>query len=98
MNWKRFLARTSIVTALLIAGLLITLDSCVQFRMSDKEIDQFFQDKRQKGSQQFYYVGKQRINYLTVGSDTLPLVFFVHGSPGSKSDFMAFLGDEELLK
>jgi pimeloyl-ACP methyl ester carboxylesterase len=98
MTWKRLLARTSLFTLIIFAGLMIFLDSCVQFRMSKKEIDQYFADKKQKGVEQFYYAGKQRINYLTVGSDSLPLVLFVHGSPGSLSAFIDFMGDEELLQ
>jgi pimeloyl-ACP methyl ester carboxylesterase len=97
MTWKRLLARTSLLTIAIFTGLMIFLDSCVQFRMSKKEIDQYFADKKQKGVEEFYYVGNQRINYLTVGSDSLPLVLFVHGSPGSLSAFIDFMGDDLLL-
>src|SRR5690349_14103774 len=97
MNWKRFVARTSLFTILALIGIMVFLDSCVQFRMTNKEIDQYFESKRQKGKQQFYFVGKQRINYLTVGSDSLPMVLFVHGSPGSLGDFIGFMGDDTLL-
>src|SRR5436853_881219 len=98
MNWKRLIARTSLLLGAVCAAMMISLDSCVQFRMTNKEIDHYFQDKAQKGTQEFYYVGKQRINYLTVGRDTLPLVVFVHGSPGSLSAFIDFMSDEQLLK
>jgi pimeloyl-ACP methyl ester carboxylesterase len=98
MNWKRLIARTSLLLVAVFAAMMISLDSCVQFRMTNKEIDHYFQDKAQKGTQEFYYVGKQRINYLTVGRDTLPLVVFVHGSPGSLSAFIDFMSDEQLLK
>lgn len=98
MTWKRLLARTGLFTIAVFAGLVIFLDSCIQFRMSKKEIDQYFADKKQKGVEEFYFVGKQRINYLIVGSDSLPLVMFVHGSPGSLSAFIDFMGDEQLLQ
>src|ERR1041384_1613731 len=98
MNWKRLLARTSILLIALFAAMMISLDSCVQFRMSSKEIDHFFEGKAQRGTQEYYYVGKQRINYLTVGRDSLPLVVFVHGSPGSLSAFIDFMSDEQLLR
>jgi len=38
------------------------------------------------------------INYVQVGSDTLPTVIFVHGSPGSWSAFADFLKVDSLLK
>jgi pimeloyl-ACP methyl ester carboxylesterase len=98
MNWKRIIARSSLLSLVVLAALLVLLDSCVQFRMTNQEIDRYFEGKPHKGTQVFYYVGKQRINYLTVGSDTLPLVVFVHGSPGSLSAFIDFMDDEQLLQ
>jgi len=98
MRWKRLIARTSIVTLMAFAFLLILMDSCVQFRMSTKEIDQYFADKPAKGVTESYYVGNQKINFLTVGSDSLPLAVFVHGSPGSLSAFIDFMGDQQLVQ
>lgn len=98
MRWKRILARTSIVTLVCFAALMITMDSCIQFRMSRTEIDQFFKNKMYPGVERSYYVGRQKINYLTAGSDSLPLVVFVHGSPGSLSAFIDFMDDTVLLE
>ena len=75
------------------------MDSCMQFRMSKSEIDQFFSDKEKKGTLHEYPVGNGRIiNYLHVGDESLPLVVFVHGSPGSLSAFIHFMADTALLK
>ncbi len=71
----------------------------MQFRMSKSEVDQFFLNKEQKGTLHEYAVGKGRvINYLHVGDEHLPLVIFVHGSPGSLSAFIDFMADTVLLK
>jgi pimeloyl-ACP methyl ester carboxylesterase len=71
----------------------------MQFRMSKSEIDQFFATREKKGELHQYTVGKHRtINYLHVGDENLPLVVFVHGSPGSLSAFIDFMGDTALLK
>ncbi len=71
----------------------------MQFRMSKSEIDQFFLNKEKKGVLHEYPVGKGRvINYLHVGDENLPLVVFVHGSPGSLSAFIHFMADTALLK
>lgn len=81
------------------AGMLLLNDSCMQFRMSNTEIDAYFARKEKKGSLHSYPVGKNRIiNYLKVGDENLPLVVFVHGSPGSLSAFIDFMADTALLK
>ncbi len=73
------------------------MDGCMQFRMSKSEINQYFAQKPNKGTLHRYEVGKRSINYLEVGDSTLPLVVFVHGSPGSLSAFIDFMADTALL-
>jgi pimeloyl-ACP methyl ester carboxylesterase len=70
----------------------------MQFRMSKSEIDEFFRNKMYAGVEHSYYVGRQKINYLMAGNDSLPLVVFVHGSPGSLSAFIDFMDDTVLLE
>lgn len=67
------------------------------FRMSRGEISQFFVRKHVNGNILSYHAGKRVINYVEAGSDTLPAVIFVHGSPGSLSAFIDFLADSALL-
>jgi len=98
MRWKRVLARTSIITVICFAGLLILMDSCMQFRMSKKEVDNFFKGKMYQGVEHSYYVGRQKINYIITGNDSLPLAIFIHGSPGSLSAFIDFMDDTLLLE
>jgi len=74
-----------------------TLHSCLQFRMSTSEINSYFADKKQKGKIVQYHEGFRIINYVIVGDDHKPLVIFVHGSPGSLSAFIDFLGDSALV-
>lgn len=86
-------------TFFIFGSFLFLMDSCMQFRMSKSEIDQFFLNKEKKGALHEYPVGKGRvINYLHVGDEHLPLVVFVHGSPGSLSAFIDFMADTALLK
>ena len=70
----------------------------MQFRMSRSEIDNYFANKEKKGTFHSYYVGKRVITYVKAGDENLPLVIFVHGSPGSLSAFIDFLADTTLLK
>jgi len=66
--------------------------------MSKSEINEYFSNKDIKGTLHHYKVGKRVINYLAVGDSTLPLVVFIHGSPGSLSAFIDFMADTALLK
>lgn len=76
--------------------LLVLLDSCMQFRMSKKEISAYFSDKETKGILHSYPVGSRVINYLEGGALDGPVVLFVHGSPGSLSAFIDFVADGTL--
>lgn len=98
MRWKRIVTRTTIVAIFCIAALVVLMDSCIQFRMSKTEIDDFFKGKMYAGNEYSYYVGRQKINYLVAGNDSLPLMIFVHGSPGSLSAFIDFMDDTVLLE
>lgn len=86
-----------IYSLFILALLAGTLHSCLQFRMSKSEINSFFADKKQKGKIIHYQEGFRIINYVIVGDEDKPLVMFVHGSPGSLSAFIDFLGDSVLL-
>lgn len=68
----------------------------MQFRMSTSEIDQRFQERKVKGTQSVYKVGKRKMHYAKSGREDGPLVLFIHGSPGSLSDFIGFLTDSTL--
>lgn len=84
-------------TVLIVSPLFLT-DSCMQFRMSSSEIKTYFEKKDIKETENSYHIGKRVINYVHVGNENLPLVVFVHGSPGSLSAFIDFLADTTLLK
>jgi pimeloyl-ACP methyl ester carboxylesterase len=86
-----------IYSFVILSILAVSLHSCLQFRMSKSEINSFFEDKKQKGKIVNYKEGFRIINYVIVGDAQKPLVVFVHGSPGSLSAFIDFLGDSSLL-
>lgn len=76
---------------------LILLQSCFSFRATDKvKVDAF----KNKGIllQPFFYTTKNKsLHYVQVGADTLPTIVFVHGSPGSWTEFEAYLKDSQLM-
>ena len=90
--------RKWVITLFIFFGVLFLMDSCMQFRMSKSEIDKYFSTKEKKATFHSYEVGKRVMTYVKAGDENLPLVIFVHGSPGSLSAFIDFLADTTLLK
>lgn len=74
------------------------LSSCLTFKVKQKEIDEKFVGLSQKPTQHQIEVKGINMNYAEIGSDSLPVAFFVHGSPGSWGAFIDFMKDTTLLK
>lgn len=74
------------------------LSSCFSFRMSHQEIDKAFTGFKQKPIQHQIGVQGTKMNFAEIGNDSLPVAFFVHGSPGSWTAFIDFMKDTVLLK
>lgn len=78
--------------------IVVLLPQCVSLRMSDKKVQAYFADKAVKPS--FGFIGDQQrpIHYARIGADTLPMVLFIHGSPGSWDAFIGFFADSSLYE
>ena len=83
-------------TLLLFLIVFILFHSCMTFRMSETEVNNYFHDNNIQGSRHHYNAEKKTIYYAQAGNESKPLVLFVHGSPGSLSAFIDFLGDTAL--
>jgi pimeloyl-ACP methyl ester carboxylesterase len=86
---------------LLILGLWFLVGSCFQFRKSDKkQLKELHEVSKQYHVELgFKDVGDRLLHYTQVGTDTSkPLAIFIHGSPGSSSNFIHFGKDTTLLK
>lgn len=88
--------RVSIIVVLFLVMMLF-MHSCLTFRMSKKEIDEYFKSQNISGSQHQFQASKYNMHYVQAGDTTKPVVIFVHGSPGSLSAFIDFLGDTSLI-
>jgi pimeloyl-ACP methyl ester carboxylesterase len=64
--------------------------------MSDKKVSQYFATQLVKPTFRTIRVEGRSIHYVTIGADTLPTVFFIHGSPGSWDAFISFFADSTL--
>jgi pimeloyl-ACP methyl ester carboxylesterase len=93
------IARTlKLIFLLLILAIAISFHSCMSFRMSAREIDDYFKRQHVEVKQQSYISDSREIHYVSAGDSTRPLVLFIHGSPGSLSAFIHFLADTSLLQ
>ncbi|HVD97044.1 MAG TPA: alpha/beta hydrolase [Cytophagaceae bacterium] len=66
--------------------------------MSPKQTRKEFKGQPCQPQFHSYVVEGRTMNYVSNGSDSLPLVVFVHGSPGSWSAFVDFFKDSILLQ
>ena len=93
------IARTlKIIFLLLVLAITISFHSCMSFRMSPREIDDYFKQRNVAAHQQSYATHSREIHYVSAGDSTKALVLFIHGSPGSLSAFIHFLADTSLLR
>lgn len=78
--------------------LLALLPRCMSIHMSDKKVEEYFKDAPRKPSFYEYTLNGRRLHYAAMGADTLPMVVFVHGSPGSWDAFISFFKDTALYR
>ncbi|HYV91618.1 MAG TPA: alpha/beta hydrolase [Chitinophagales bacterium] len=68
------------------------------FSWSDKEIAEYFKTKSMKPQFNTYQVNGRAVFYASIGADTLPMVLFIHGAPGSWYDYIKYFGDSNLIQ
>jgi pimeloyl-ACP methyl ester carboxylesterase len=69
----------------------------MQFRVSDSKAKAKFSEAGVNLFTETITIQGFPIHYAKTGSDSLPTLFFIHGSPGSWNAFENFMQDKELL-
>lgn len=95
---KKKISFKLVVIALIFIFLTQMFSSCLQFRMSDKEVAKFFKGRQYKPSFHTYKVANRTMHYAQIGADTLPTVLLIHGSPGAWDAFINYLGDSTMVE
>ena len=72
--------------------------SCMKFRISDSKAKAAFAQKGLQASFHYTGAGEKGLHYVKTGADTLPTLFFVHGSPGRWDAFKIYMMDTALLQ
>ena len=94
----KFKKRYLLLTPLLLY-VLLCISGCFQFRMSKKKATQFFKSSEVPVALKDFYIDslKRNIHFAETTDSLQPYyVLFVHGSPGSGSNFYDYLKDTAL--
>lgn len=81
---------------LAVAVLLLVMDGCMQFRMTNTEIKGVFEKYNNTATFSTLALQGRQIRFAESGNPAGPVVLFVHGSPGSLSDFLHTLNSKSL--
>ena len=89
--------KTFIIIGIILFAWVILAQSCMQFRISDTVAKKKFSDAGISLFTETVIVNGCNMHYVKTGNDSLPTLFFVHGSPGSWEAFSEYLKDKDLL-
>lgn len=95
---KKFLPISKRILLAFLVVWLITVQGCDKWRTDDKTAIENFKKAGVTLTAHTENIDGHKLHYVSTGSDTLPTLIFVHGSPGSWNAFEAYLKDNDLLK
>jgi pimeloyl-ACP methyl ester carboxylesterase len=95
-RWFRRLLRVMAVLIILFIMACFIFDHYVQFRRSDKELTEIFEQRNINASVHYYTTHGRTLRYVSSGSGSLPTLLFLHGSPGSISYYSGRFADSTL--
>ena len=95
---RRFMKISFMILSIFLLLWLILAQSCMKFRMSDKEAKMKFDAAGISIQTPFKKIDGTNLHYAQTGNDTFPTLLFVHGTPGSWDAFQAYLMNKELLQ
>lgn len=94
---KNRLTKISSLGFIIILLWLIMAQSCMKFKINDREARKDFENEGVILTTKTVKLGKRNMHYAQTGNDTFPTIVFVHGSPGSWNAFTQYMKDKDLL-
>ena len=76
---------------------MLVSPACMRFRTSDRKAIREFSERGLSLDSARLRVEDRTLHYVSIGSDTLPTLMFIHGTPGSWTAFEPFMKDSSLL-
>jgi pimeloyl-ACP methyl ester carboxylesterase len=95
---KRRLMKTFTIVGIILLIWVVFAQSCMKFRTSDANAKADFEKAGVTLNINTLKINKHRLHYAGTGSDTLPTIVFIHGSPGSWDAFTQYMKDKDLLQ
>lgn len=97
-RWLRRLIRTILGLIIFFILACFVFDHYVQFRRDDEQLRKFFVENKIPGKIGYYTSHGRKLRYVSIGNDTLPTLFFIHGSPASMSLYRGRFVDTTILR
>jgi len=94
---KKRLKKTIFIVAIILGAWIIFAQSCMRMRISDGDAKKEFAAAGLSLQTPVIKLNGFNLHYAITGNDTLPTLFFVHGSPSSWDAFKVYMQDKDLL-
>jgi pimeloyl-ACP methyl ester carboxylesterase len=95
---KGLMKKMFLLSGLFLLSWILFAQSCMSFRKSDAEAKAEFANDHVTLRTSTLTLDDRHIHYALTGSDSLPTIFFIHGSPGSWDAFASYMKDSLLLR
>jgi pimeloyl-ACP methyl ester carboxylesterase len=87
-----------LLSGLFLVSWILFAQGCMSFRKPDADEKAEFRESHVELHTGTIMVYGKHIHYTETGSDSLPTIFFLHGSPGSWDAFAAYMKDTLMLQ
>lgn len=94
----RWMKRSFRILGIILLLWLVMAQSCMKMRMSDSKAKDEFRSSGITLQTATKDINGFPLHYAQTGSDTLPTLLFVHGTPGSWDAFAGYLRNKELMQ
>ncbi len=95
---RRFFKRSFMIVGIVLCAWILLAQGCMKFRISDAKATKKFKEAGVVLKTITKKVNGFPLHYAQTGSDTLPTLLFVHGTPGSWEGFQNYLMNMPLLQ
>lgn len=95
---KKILRRTMRIIVFLLIVWIIAAQTCFKMRTDDNTAIENFRKAGVVLTAYSETINGHILHYVSTGSDTLPVLIFIHGSPGNWDAFEDYLQDNDLLR
>ncbi|HXB42751.1 MAG TPA: alpha/beta hydrolase [Puia sp.] len=95
---KKFIMKMFWILGFILLLWVILAQSCLTMRQPDSDAKKKFEQDGVPLTTATILVDGHHLHYVKTGNDSLPTLFFVHGTPGSWDAFENYLKDKDLLQ